>query len=385
MMKRSYRLESLGCAANHADGGRIAAFLESNGYRVTETAAEAGLIVLMTCGFDQLQEDRNIEHLEQLQRTKHPDALLVVGGCLPAINKARVEAAFDGPLFTPRTLSRLNQIVGPGQMGIERFSGTFWDEERSMQVLRIATGCMHQCAFCAIPRANGRTTSIPREQVLEQMRALHLSGTRSFRLVAEDVAAYGMDRGETILDLLQSIVEMSLPIKVYLDYMHLQWVYQYRQSLLELLENEVFVKHFYWPIQSGSDAVLHRMRRGYTIGQVRELFGQMFSRFPQARLSSDFIVGFPGETAEDFAATRSLLTDYKFWYCNVFKYEERPFTDAVALGDKIPEQEKEERLQLLVGDSLRSLFGAHKVGSLEDVKKISQRSGRLVNINSRLL
>ena len=247
------------------------------------------------------------------------------------------------------------------------------------------SGCMHQCSFCAIPMANGRTVSRPVARIISDVQRWAGQGIQSFRLVSEDVAAYGLDCGTSIVDLMQALVDLRLPIRVYLDYMQLQWVYRFKASLLELLSSDIFAKHLYWPIQSGSDLILSRMKRGYTVSQVRELLDGLFSRFPDAEVSSDFIVGFPGETEEDFAATRALLTAYPFWYCNIFKYEERPFTEAPCLDDKISDQEKERRLQVLVGDSLTSLFGVHKVASLEDLARMSRRPGGLLNVNSRFI
>lgn len=381
---RSYYLESLGCIANRTDAARVSSFLERNGFKATATVEDASILLLMTCAFDRLHEDENITRVEQLLHLKSPQAELIVGGCLPGINGNRLSSVFSGPTFTPRTLHRLNDIL-PVRTAIQDVRTPLEDPDTGMTVIRVSTGCMHHCAFCAIPFANGRTMSRAVTDILADIRAEFDRGARVFRFVSEDVGAYGLDCGSSIVTLLDSVRKLDLPIRLYLDYMNLQWVYRFKHELMSLFDSEIIGKHFYWPVQSGSDRILSLMHRGYTVSQVREILDMAFDKFPGVEVTSDWIVGFPTETADDFEATRILMRAYPFHYSNLFKYEDRPRTEGIGMDGKIAEEERERRLQTLAIDSLASVLSNKRITRLEDLAALSQRPSGLLNVNSRVL
>lgn len=379
--ERTYYVESLGCVANRSDTARVATFLEGNGYQQVASPTNASLVVLMTCAFDEAHENANIVRVQELQQAKRADAQVIVGGCLSAINGPRLSSVFNGPTFTPRTLVRLNEIVA-GPRSIEEVEHSYVDSETGMRAIRVSTGCMHRCTFCAIPFANGRTLSRPIGGVLDDIRREAAAGARAFRLVSEDVGAYGLDCGSNIVELIEALLASDVEAQFYLDYVNLQWVYRFRWRLLDLLADSRIGKVFHWPAQSGSDHVLRLMKRGYTVAQAREVFDEAFRRFPGVRITSDFMVGFPGETDSDFGETRALVKAYPFFYCSVFKYEDRPNTVATGMSGHISPEVQEERFQALVLDAVECVLRSRKINKLEDLKKVSQRAYGLLNTNA---
>ncbi len=381
-MSLTYFIESLGCVSNQTDTFRVKQFLEANGYRPA-TADVASLLVLMTCGFDQHREDHNVARIVELQQLKRADAELVVGGCLPGINKPRVAEVFQGRMFTPRTLIRLNDVIKASEP-IEGIPGIFPDASTGMHVVRVSTGCMHDCAFCAIPFANGRTLSRPIPDIVSDLRGVVEAGGTAVRLVSEDVGAYGMDSGSSIIGLLEALAAADLPLLLHLDYMNMQWLFKYADALFPLLQSDQVAKHFYWPVQSGSDRVLGLMQRGYTVAQARQVLDRAFATFEGLEVTSDFIVGFPGERDVDFEQTRSLLKAYPFFYANVFRYEERPRTPAAVMPSKVDPDVTERRFELLVRDALEILLQSRNVASLDQLRRVSASPSGLLNVNSSL-
>lgn len=378
---RTYYIESLGCIANKADGHRVSIFLERNGFTRVGSAEDAALVVVMTCAFDGPQEERSLNRVAQLQEALTDGGRLVVGGCLGGINKPILSARFSGPVVTPRTLDRLDRVIG-AKVPMREVSEALLDDETGMHVIRISTGCLHNCTFCAIPFANGRTISRPILDVVEEVRRAVSQGADQIRLVSEDVGAYGLDVGSSVVALLRTLVGLDLPVRYYLGYTNLQWVFRFQDELFPLLANPAVAKHFYWPVQSGSDRVLERMRRGYTSGQARAMLDRVFEAFPGVEVASDFIVGFPGETDEDFGETRELLAAYPFFYCNVFKYEERPRTPAATMSGRVDESLKESRFRLLVKDALRCIISSRQLSSMADLATASSTPSGLINVNA---
>ncbi len=378
---RTYYIESLGCISNKADTHRVSVFLERNGFSRVLSPEAASLVVLMTCAFDGPQEERSLGRVTELQADLPASSRLIVGGCLAGINKPRLAKAFSGTVITPRTLGRLDQVI-EAMVPMDAVHEPLRDEGAGMHVIRVSTGCMHNCTFCAIPFANGRTVSRPLAAIVADVSRAVADGAKKIRLVSEDVGAYGLDIDSSIIRLIEELLALNLPVELYLDYMNLQWVYRFRDELFPLLAEPAIAKHFYWPVQSGSNRVLERMQRGYTAGQARALLDRLFEEFPGVEVTSDFIVGFPGETDDDFEETRELLASYPFFYCNVFKFEERPRTPASTMSDKVDDKTKERRFQVLVKDAIGCILSSRRLESLTDLAAASKSPSGLINVNA---
>lgn len=366
-MKRVY-VESLGCSANRVDSERVRTMCRAGGWESVADPREADLVVVMTCGYTAYQEGVNLRRISGLRAVKRPEAELVVGGCLPAINPQAVRQTHEGFTFGPRTLDRFRarfaNTVPPGAT-VETV--TPCDEEPGVCLVRVATGCLDRCTYCAIPFANGRIRSRPVEEIERDIRKGCEAGYRVFHLVGEDIGAWGGEQGKTLLDLLDPLLKLDLPIRYRLHNLNPNWIREYLYPLIERLKSDRIVRKFYIPVQSGSDSVLARMRRRYTVAEVREVFAALRDALPDARFSSDWIVGFPGETEEEFEETRRLVAELDLDYVSIYKYEDRPHVSAEKLPEQVPEWVKEERAHLLIDEALAGIARKRGLNGLEEL------------------
>lgn len=377
------RVETLGCAGNRTDGQRLLALFAQAGWKEAASPEEADLLVLQTCGFTQQQEEVNLVRLAQLNAMKKEGARVVVGGCLPAIHPEAVARLHAGPTFGPRTIDRFaRQFLGRRLPTVPAVAPS--REERGVATVRVATGCMDRCTYCAIPFANGRIRSRTIAEIAEDVRHAHSLGYVASHLVAEDIGAWGQERGQSLLDLVRALVDLDVPMRYQIDNLNPNWVLPQLEPLLEVLGHERVVRRFYIPAQSGSDSVLQRMERRYTVADVREVFGTFRTSLPGGTYSSDFIVGFPGEDEEDFQATRTLMSELDLDFASVYKFEDRPRIAAAHFPSKIQEDVKERRARLLIADLTARHAERIGVSSLDDLHRVLA-SGATLPINTNAL
>ena len=380
--ERTFFVDALGCITNRVDAARVQDFFRANGWSRVSRFDEAQLIILMTCGFTTASENYNIERLKALKHGKRPGTQIIVGGCLPSINKQRLSEVFDGFVFSPRTLPKLNNLID-SEIKIEQISPSTVDAgEDSLAVIRISTGCMSQCSYCAIPFANGRTVSRTFAEIRDDISTKLADGFRKIRFVSEDIGAYGQEKKQSIVELLRFLVDDTLDFELFLDSLNPNWFHLYRSELLELFQSPKIAKTLSIPIQSGSDRVLKLMKREYTSAQVREILTSIYEAFPDFRLATDFIVGFPTETDEDFEKTRSFFDEYRFHHAEIFTYEERPRIAARNLEPRISDEVKEERRQILFQDFLSKFLSSNSISSATQLEAALQTYRKLpVNFN----
>lgn len=383
---KSFYIDSLGCITNRVDAAVVEEFLMANGWQKKDACENASLIVLMTCGFTKISEDYNIARLSELKETKQPGAQIIVGGCLPSINKDRLREVFDGFVFSPRTLGRLDELI-ESKIKIEQISPSADQNiEQTIKAIRISTGCMSHCTYCAIPFANGRTKSRSFEEIENDLRASLAKGVRKIKLVSEDVGAFGQEQGLSIIDLLQHLLKIRLDFELYMDNLNPNWFYRYRSQLLTLLKSSRMAKSLNIPIQSGSDRILQLMKREYTTAEVHDVLTSLSEEFSELRISTDFIVGFPTEKDEDFEASRKILSAYPFHHVEIFTYEDRPRIAALKLEPKISDVTKEERRQVLFQDFLRRFLSSNDVSNRDGLESLLGAYDKLpVNFNLVLI
>lgn len=356
-MKASYYIESLGCISNQVDAERVSAFLLANGWVQTRGVEEASVVILMTCGFTQASESQNLRVLRDIKSRKSREATILVGGCLPSINKEALRKEFTGFVFSPRTLHRLDDQFN-ASVSIEAIPPVLTpSSDPTMATIRVSTGCMSRCSYCAIPFANGRTRSRRPEDVVNDIRRCQESGQSAVRLVSEDIGAYGVDIGSDVVQLLERILDSDTQAQVYLDNLNPNWLIRYYDRLLPLFRSQQIAKSFYVPIQSGSDRILRLMRREYAVSEAMEVLDKLRQEFAEIRLTSDVIVGFPTETDEDFQASLMMVERAQFDYLEVFTYEDRPRIEAATMTPQVPAEVKEQRrvdmLRMFMGMVLR--------------------------------
>ncbi|MCM2466959.1 2-methylthioadenine synthetase [Methanoculleus sp. CWC-02] len=330
---RRIHIESYGCTYNHADTRRLEAILERLDCTLTGPD-EADTVIVNTCTVIGATERKMLRRLAAFA-----DRDLYVTGCMPLVQMELIRSVCTPHVIHPAEIHERSRGVGtpgPGAVG----------------VVQVASGCVGRCSYCITRLARGQLESTPPEAILDAVRDLVASGAYEIQLTGQDVAAWGLDRNETLPDLLKEIAEIPGRFAVRLGMMHPASVLGILGPLVDAYENEKVFRFLHLPVQSGSDAVLERMQRGYRAADIVRIVDACRERYPDMMVSSDFITGFPGETDEEFCRTLELLERAAFVKVNITRYSRRLGTPAAALKD-LPERIRKDRSRVLLVEANR--------------------------------
>ena len=348
---------TLGCDKNTVDSERYLAQLADRGAEYTEDLADAQVIVINTCGFIDAAKKESLDAIVQAGELKASGACqaVVAVGCMVQRHKQELEEAlpevdlFLGSSEMDRLLPELEQRGLIGDLpavhpGVRLFTG----DAPHIRYLKVSEGCDHGCAFCAIPLMRGKHRSFALDEVVREAQLLEAQGAREINLVAQDLAHYGRDRrdGFTLPELLEALVrDTGIP--------WLRMLYLYSSGitprLLEVMARESRVLPYLdMPMQHASDSVLARMRRPERRRTIRERVARLRDVVPDLALRTTCIVGFPGETDEDFAQLMAFLEEIQFERVGAFTYSPQEGTRAAEMEDDVPDSVKRERLERLL-------------------------------------
>ena len=347
---------TLGCDKNTVDSERYAAALVARGAEMTTDLAQAGIIVINTCGFIDAAKKESIDAIVDASRYKDDGVCraVVAVGCMVQRHKAELADAlpevdlFLGSSEVDRLLPEL-ELRGllDGPIEIHPGERIFNGELSHVRYLKVSEGCDHGCAFCAIPLMRGKHRSFASNEVVREAQLLELQGAREINLVAQDLAHYGRDLrdGSGLAALLRLLVsETSVP--------WIRMLYLYSTGITpELLETVAreprIVPYLDMPMQHASDSVLKRMRRPERRTVIRDRVALLRRAIPDVALRTTCIVGFPGETADDFHSLLEFLEEVQFDRVGAFTYSPQEGTRAFDLPDDVAEEVKRERLERL--------------------------------------
>ena len=358
-------IRTFGCQMNEYDSAKIAGLLEaSDGMTGADTPEEADLIVFNTCSVREKAQEKVFADLGLLKRLKRerPELMIAVGGCVASQEGRAIvhRAPHVDVVFGPQTLHRLPEMLerrrasGRPQVDvsfpeIEKFDRLPGPKASGASAfVSILEGCSKFCSFCVVPYTRGREVSRPFDDVIAEIAALAGQGVKEVTLLGQNVNAW---RGEIdgapadYAELLRYVSELDGIERIRYTTSHPR---EFTQRLIDAhADLPTLSPQVHLPVQSGSDRVLAAMKRGYTALEYRSIIRRLRRARPDLSLLSDFIVGFPGETAADFEATLALAADLAFEGSYVFIYSPRPGTPAAELPDDTPAAEKVERLQRL--------------------------------------
>jgi len=358
---------TLGCDKNTVDSERYLAQLADRGAEFADDAAQADVIVINTCGFIDAAKKESIDAIVEAGRMKtdgRAQAVVAVG-CMVQRHKAELEAelpevdlflgAAEMDRLIPELAARgLIDDVPEPHPGVRLFTGQL----PHIRYLKISEGCDHGCAFCAIPLMRGKHRSFALDEVVREAQLLEAQGAREVNLVAQDLAHYGRDRrdGVQLPQLLEAVVrETSLP------WIRMLYLYSagLTPELLALMAREPrILPYLDMPIQHASDPVLARMRRPERRQTILDRVARIRDVVPDVAIRTTCIVGFPGETDEDFAHLLAFLEEIQFDRVGAFTYSAQEGTRAAELDDDVPESLKQERLERL--NELQRLITAER-------------------------
>ena len=364
-MKKVY-IRTFGCQMNEYDSDKILSVLaEQADYQQTLTPDNADLIIFNTCSVREKAQEKVFSDLGRIRplKEKNPDLIIGVGGCVASQEGENIvkRAQCVDVVFGPQTLHRLPHLIkqkqrtGQSQVDIsfpeiEKFDYLPPTETRSGSAfVSIMEGCSKYCSYCVVPYTRGEEFSRPLEDVLTEIMELVDQGVKEINLLGQNVNAYkGLMADGSLCDfasLLRIIHEIPTLQRIRFTTSHPK---EFSEALINCYRDlPKLVSHLHLPIQSGSDRVLMAMKRGYTAIEYKSIVRKLRKFRPDLCLSSDFIVGFPTETEEEFAKTEQLVRELAFDLSFVFIYSPRPGTPAAELEDSTPYQVKVNRLERL--------------------------------------
>jgi tRNA-2-methylthio-N6-dimethylallyladenosine synthase len=359
-------IRTFGCQMNEYDSARMVDVLrEAEGYEVTDDPAQADLLLLNTCSVREKAQEKVFSQLggwKQLKKA-NPGLLIGVGGCVASQEGEAItrRAPHVDLVFGPQTLHRLpdmireirssgRAVVDVSFPEIEKFDHLPAPRaEGATAFVSIMEGCSKYCTFCVVPYTRGEEVSRPFESVMEEIRRLADQGVKEINLLGQNVNAYAgpMDDGTPcdLGTLIYCVADVPGIERIRFTTSH---PVEFKDSLIEAYRDvPQLANYLHLPVQAGSDRILAAMKRGYTALEYKQKIRKLRAVRPDISISSDFIVGFPGETERDFEATMNLIAEVGFDQSFSFVYSRRPGTPAASLPDDVSQEEKLRRLQIL--------------------------------------
>ena len=361
-MPKLYHLTTFGCQMNEHDSERMKGMLESLGYREAQSRDEADVILFNTCSIRESADSRFVAHLGEAKRLKRedPSRVVGVGGCWAQSVKEEVFARFPfvDVAFGPGQVHKLAEFLTSDSLGaqgyfeFEGFTGHLpAHRARPFQGwLQISVGCNCRCSYCIVPSTRGREVSRPLDELVAEVEAMAADGVREVTLLGQNVNSYGRDlprdHRTTFAELLGLVDAVDGIDRIRYTSPHPK---DMREDVIRAhAELPALCEHIHLPVQSGSSAVLKRMRRTYTRERYLDRVALIREHVPDCALTTDIIVGFPGETESDFEQTLELADEVAYDGAFTFIYSPRRGTEAAGLPDQMPHEVKVERLQRLV-------------------------------------
>ena len=363
-MARKLFIRTFGCQMNEYDSARMADVLACEGFAPTDRPDDADVILFNTCSVREKAQERVFHDLGRVRALKaaRPDVLIGVGGCVASQEGAAIvrRAPYVDLVFGPQTLHRLPAMIrARRESGAPQVDISFPEIEKfdrlppprvdgASAFVSIMEGCSKYCSFCVVPYTRGEEVSRPFDDVLTEIADLALHGVKEVTLLGQNVNAYRTVRGGTTADLAM-LLDYAAAIP---GIERLRFTTSHPKEMTPRLidafgTNDKLVSHLHLPVQSGSDRVLAAMKRGYTTLEYKSIVRRLRARRPDLSLTSDFIVGFPGENDDDFERTLSLVRDIAFDGAFSFSYSPRPGTPAADLSDQVSADAKQVRLARL--------------------------------------
>ena len=366
-MKKVY-VKTFGCQMNEYDSDKMVDVLNHHdGMIKTDHPEDADVILLNTCSVREKAQEKVFSDLGRLRELKaqKPNLLIGVGGCVASQEGKHIvnRAPYVDFVFGPQTLHRLPELIeARHQTGLPQVDISFPEIEKfdnlppakvegGAAYVSIMEGCSKYCSYCVVPYTRGEEVSRPFEDVLTEVAGLAQQGVQEIHLLGQNVNAYRgkISDSEEIADfamLLEYVSDIPGVERIRFTTSHPK---EFTQRLIDAYAKlPKLVNHLHLPVQHGSDRVLTNMKRGYTVLEYKSVIKKIKAIRPDIVISSDFIVGFPGETDEDFDQLMKLVKEIKFDNSYCFIYSERPGTPAANLKDDTPAQVKNERLKTLV-------------------------------------
>jgi|Deesub1362B_J571_1020462.scaffolds.fasta_scaffold00002_709 threonylcarbamoyladenosine tRNA methylthiotransferase MtaB len=384
---RKVAIQSFGCRVNQAEAFAWGEKLRHHGWELTEDIRESAIILVNTCTLTH-RADRDVRHFLRRLAQENPGAQIIVTGCL-AERAPEMFADFDNVVRVYPNQEKgkvLDEFLS--QLSSNKFRGASGRAFRSRAFLKIQDGCNFRCTFCIVPSVRGRSVSVPSTEIITQIEELVAQGFKEIILSGVHLGLYGRDLKprRNLLSLLQEIEKKLADKDVQLRLGTLDIQFLDDQTIHFLTTSPVICHHFHFSLQSGSPSILKRMGRSCRPERYTNVLLQFAEARPEAALGADILVGFPGESEEEFNQTRTFLAQSPLTYFHVFSYSPRPGTPA-AQWSQIPEEIKKRRTKALrhLSDEKNFAFRQRFINQEREAIVIRKKDGNFEALTSNYI
>lgn len=381
---------TLGCKLNFSETSTISRDFISHGFEKVDYREEADIYVLNTCSVTE-NADKEARKLIRQAKHRNPDSSIAVIGCYAQLKPNDISAidGVDIVLGTDEKFNLLNHLnsidLNNGTKVIQSeidhvhtFTPSYSSGERTRSFLKIQDGCDYICSFCTIPMARGKSRSDTINKTLEVAKEVAETDAQEIVLTGVNIGDYGKGSNETFFDLIQQLDKLDGINRIRISSIEPNLL---TDEIIEFCANsEKFMPHFHIPLQSGSDKILSAMRRRYNRDLYEDRLNKIKSIMPDCCIGVDVIVGFPGETDDDFFDTYNFLNELDISYLHVFTYSERLNTDAIELGEIVSKEKRAERSKMLhiLSDKKRRYFHDQFIGKDRPVLFETMKNGKIL-------
>jgi threonylcarbamoyladenosine tRNA methylthiotransferase MtaB len=354
IMNRKVTFKTLGCRLNQYETDALASQFQKNGYEVVDFNQPADVVVVNTCTVTNQSDSKSNQTIKQAAR-KHKDAMLVVTGCMVNNHREKLESNQENvtwfvdnehksSIFSLVDGHYKGEILHPENIKTNLFAyEAASDTFHTRSWVKIQDGCDNFCTFCIIPKVRGRAISRPVGEVLENIRQVVDFGYKEIVLTGVNMGRYDFE-GNNFEDLVEKILELPGEFRLRIGSIEPEG---FGEKLFNLFAHPKLTPQLHLCLQSGSDKILLAMRRMYTVDSFMEIVNKIRGRYPDFNFTTDIIVGFPGETEDDFLESTKLSREAGFGHIHTFKYSVRKSTRAERMPDQIPEKVKTERSEII--------------------------------------
>jgi MiaB-like tRNA modifying enzyme len=355
-MNKGVYSEVYGCSANVADQEIALGLLKKNGFKLVNDTSRSDLNIIFTCTVKTPTLNRMIYRIRELTKLNKP---LIVAGCMPKTEKEVIEKI--NPNTSMIGPNSIEKIVDTAHATMRGKKVTFLEDLKKpkvclprvrknpiIDIITVSTGCLNRCSFCSVNFARGKLFSFPEDMILEEVKQAINDGCKELYITSQDNSCYGRDIGTNLANLLDKICKTDGKFLIRVGMMNPLHLKDILNDLICVYQNEKIFKFLHLPVQSGSNNILKMMNRGYTVRDFKNITKDFVKNVPSLTLSTDVIVGFPGETDKDFQMTVELIKKVKPDIVNISKFGARPKTKAAEMG-QLPVNVINQRSKELMG------------------------------------
>lgn len=342
---KKYYIEGYGCSLNLGETEQISGFLKSNGFEKVLEISVADFIIINTCSVKMVTQQRMISRIQKLFNEKKNSAKIIVTGCLGATNPSDIQKINPEIIVLDTKLENLCEVL---KIKKQSFSPVIKEEKshEKISIIPISVGCVNNCTYCATKLARSKLHSYSIEEIDDAFKRA-IKSSKEIHITSQDLGCYGFDNKTNLVELIKTLLKNKRDYRIRLGMMSLQHFHKFRNELLDLFEDERLYKFLHLPVQSGSNKILKSMKRDYLAEEFIKEVNFIRKKIPDITISTDIIVGFPGETKKDFESTINLIKKVAPEVVNISRYGKRKGTLAAIMPLQLTEPQKKERSRII--------------------------------------